>query len=92
LFKLIFCSLFRPCFISHISVAAAEIAAEAAAAASELFPANFLWFPAAMEFNMIAASSGCLAICRGAIHQLLSIILKLRILVLLPVLTIPYVV
>jgi hypothetical protein len=29
---------------------------------------------------------------RGAIHQLLSIILKLRILVLLPVLTMPYVV
>jgi hypothetical protein len=32
------------------------------------------------------------AVIRGAIHQLLSIILKLRILVLLPVSTMPYVV
>jgi hypothetical protein len=36
--------------------------------------------------------AGLSAVARGAIHQLLNIILKLRILVLLPVSTLPYVV
>jgi hypothetical protein len=40
----------------------------------------------------VCHAGGSVSIARGAIHQLLSIILNLRILVLLPVSTTPYVV
>jgi hypothetical protein len=62
--------------------------------------ANLSTFEAAASMGYVTANrmrdwgsaNGFFPVVRGAIHQLLSIILKLRILVLLPVSTMPYVV